>query len=533
MDSSPSAARFTATRTGTALRLLLLLLALVSPWTVNDCHAQQPPLLERLTQALNEVLNGLQAGPDAEVMQAVQIGVAVDPAENAGMKQVQQATQQRNLRLLNAAASWMNSVAALTPEQRMQVAQQIQQQLTAAPDLQQRRRINRGEAAQSMAPILYGGPQGAGRSLANALVENVLQNVADEQQKQKLQAALQERANFQRTTFAAYIADLVDRRLFLTIQQAEKLTGIVDQHLQVAGEKSWHPLYSATPYSYFLPYENLWTCVTEQARKDVLNETQAQFLAETAKLGDSLDQMHLSSSQTPEEWLKFVEEASQKLEPWMLSAYRTRSQWYTESFQLSAEQTAALRLAALGATSSGLRGWRDQCYNTIDQIENHRQQFAGGGNFSFGLTRPDVYSQHENPSAIWQNAIDQLSLGQQAQTLKEQRKERRRQADSHCVTALLDQELWLLPEQRDAIRKITLETLPKQEPFDHYDYFRDIILFCCPVLLADLDVVRQSLSAEQFEVWQGTAQLFRYNKDNRLVELNLQDQGQWTFQLNQ
>jgi hypothetical protein len=166
-------------------------------------------------------------------------------------------------------------------------------------------------------------------------------------------------------------------------------------------------------------------------------------------------------------------------------------------------------------------------------MENHRQQFAGGGNFSFGLTRPDVYSQHENPSAIWQNAIDQLSLGQQAQTLKEQRKERRRQADSHCVTALLDQELWLLPEQRDAIRKITLETLPKQEPWDHYDYFRDIILFCYPVLLADLDVVRQSLSAEQFEVWQGTAQLFRYNKDNRLVELNLQDQGQWNFQLNQ
>jgi hypothetical protein len=27
--------------------------------------------------------------------------------------------------------------------------------------------------------------------------------------------------------------------------------------------------------------------------------------------------------------------------------------------------------------------------------------------------------------------------------------------------------------------------------------------------------------------------LFRYNKDNRLVEMNMQNQGQWNFQLNQ
>ena len=67
MDSSPSAARFTATRTGTALRLLLLLLALVSPWTVNDCHAQQPPLLERLTQELLDLVMANQSVLYAEV----------------------------------------------------------------------------------------------------------------------------------------------------------------------------------------------------------------------------------------------------------------------------------------------------------------------------------------------------------------------------------------------------------------------------------------------------------------------------------
>ena len=533
MDSFPTAARFTATCPGAALRLpLLLLLALVSPWTSNACHAQQPPLLERLTDALNEVLNGLQQGSNVDQHPDVQIDVQVNPAENAIMKQARQAGEQRNVRLLNTVAAWMHSVAAFTPEQRMQVAQQIQQRLSAAPDIEQQRRINRGENAQSMAPILYGGPAGAGRSLANALVESVLKDIADEQQQKKLRAALQERADFQRTAFASYISDLVDRRLFLTLQQSEKLTGFVNQHLQAAGEKSWHPLYSATPYNYFLPYENLWTCVTEGARKEILNDTQARFLAETAKLGDALDQMHLSSSQTPEEWLKFVEESSQKLEPWMLSAYRTRAQWYKESFQLNAEQTATLQLAALGATSKNLREWREQCYNTIDQMENHRQQFAGG-NFSFGLARPDVYNQFENTSAIWQNAIGQLNVGQRAQTLQQQRKERRRQADSHCVTALLDQELWLLPEQREALRKITLDTLPKQEPWEQYDYFRDIILFCYPVILADGDVVKQNLSAEQFEVWQGTAQLFRYNKDNRLVEMNMQNQGQWNFQLNQ
>jgi hypothetical protein len=60
-----------------------------------------------------------------------------------------------------------------------------------------------------------------------------------------------------------------------------------------------------------------------------------------------------------------------------------------------------------------------------------------------------------------------------------------------------------------------------------------LILFCYPVLLADPEDVKKSLSAEQFEVWQGTAQLFRYNKQNRLVELNMQNQGQWNFQLNQ
>lgn len=531
MDSFLNAARFPDTRPRATLRLLLLLV-FASPWTVNTCRAQQPPLLERLTEAFNEVLGGLQQQPNIELMQDVQVVEAVGVAENAGMQQVQQATQQRNQRLLNTVAAWMNAVAEFTPEQRLLVAQQIQQQLVTASATVKRQQRNVPENSASVAPILYCGPQGFGRSLSTTLVESVLQNVADEQQQQKLQAALQERDNFQRTTFAAYISNLVDRRLFLTARQTEKLTDLVDQHLQVSGQKSWHPLYAATPYTYFLPYENLWTCVSEQARKEVLNETQTVFLTETARLGDSLDQMHLSSSQTPEEWLKFVEESSQKLEPWMLSAYRTRSQWYKETFQLSDDKAAALQLAALGATSNNLREWRDQCYSTIDQMENHRQQF-NGGNFSFGLTRPDAYGQVYNQSSIWQNAVDQLNLGQQARALKEQRHQLRKEADSHCVTVLLDQELWLLPEQREALRKIALDTLPKQEPPDYYDYFRDIILFCYPLLLADNELVKQSLSAEQFEVWQGTASLFRYDKNNRLVELNLQNQGQWNFQLNQ
>ena len=538
MDSFPKAEQCTA---GCLRRILLSIcmavVACVSPSATSCSHAQQPPLLQRLTEALDLALQGLQPdGHDGDMPDMVQIGVAIDaaadPAENAVIKQNRQAVEQRNDRLLNAVAAWMQAVAAFTPEQRTKLTELTKQRLAAQPAPNAQPRVNQGQAGQSMAPILYGGPQGMGRSLAMALFEDVLKDVADEQQRQKLQAAMQERSAYQRTTFAAYISQLAGRRLYLTDQQAEKLTALVDQYLQVAGEKSWHPLYSSTPYAYFLPYENLWTCIPEEARRQVLNEAQAGYLAETQKLGDSLDQMHLSSSQTPEEWLKFVEESSQKLEPWILAGYRARSQWYRESLQLSAEQTAALQLAALGAASHGLRDWRDQCYSTIDQMENHRQQFAGG-NFSFGLSRPDLQGDQGNSAAIWQKAVESLDMPQQAVALKDQRKQRRRQADSHCVTALLDQELWLLPEQREAVRQLTLGTLPQQDPWDAYEYFRDLILFCYPLLLADPEDVKKSLSTEQFEVWQGTAQLFRYNKQNRLVELNMQNQGQWNFQLNQ
>jgi len=538
MNSFPIAAQCTA---GCLRRILLSTLmaafTCVAPCVTTAVHAQQPPLLQRLSEALDIVLGDLRhGGHDADMpdMEQVEVAVvaAVDPAENAAMKQNRQALEQRHARLLNAVTAWMHAVAAFTPEQRTKLAELTARRLAAQPAPNAMPQVNQGQAGQSMAPILYGGPQGIGRSLAMALVADTLKDVADDQQRQKLQTALQERSAYQRTTFAAYIAQLAGRRLYLTDQQAEKLTALVDQHLLAAGEKSWHPLYSSTPYAYFLPYESLWTCIPEDARKQVLNEAQTGYLAETQKLGDSLDQMHLSSSQTPEEWLRFVEEASQKLEPWLLAGYRARSQWYRESLQLSAEQSAALQLAALGAASHGLREWRDQCYTTIDQMEDHRQQFAGG-NFSFGLSRPDMQSEQGSPSAIWQNAVAALDMQQQALALKDQRKERRRQADSLCVTALLDQELWLLPEQRETVRQLTLDTLPKQDPWDAYDYFRDLILFCYPVLLADPEVVKKSLSAEQAEVWQGTAQMFRYNKENRLVELNMQNQGQWNFQLNQ
>ena len=510
---------------------LHLLAVLVCIWIpATPCRAQQPPLLEQLTQTFNGYLEALELSLEPHIMVEDAVGAAV-AVEDPGQKQALAAISQRNQRHLRAVAIWLATTGSFSTQQHQKVLELADQLAQQAPDPAQAGR-GHNQQQNSPAPVLYAGPGGPGRKLSRKFITSVLETIADTAQQEILRAALQERDVFHRRAFAAYIAELAGRRLYLTSTQCEQLTALIDQRLVELGEKSQHPLYAANPQAYFLPYESLWTCISDQARKQVLNEAQSAFLKESQNLGDSLDQMHLSSSQSPEEWLQFVTDSSQKLQPWMLTGYLNRAQFYQDSLQLTDEQTAQLKLAALGATSHSLREWRDQCYNTIDQMENHRQQFAGG-NFSFGLSRPDFNGEQSNPSTIWQNAVEKLQITQQATDLKKQRVQRRKQSDAHCALALLDQEFWLQPDQREAVQQLTAQVLPKQEPWEHYEYFRDIMLICYPLLLAEEEPIKKVLNDEQFEAWQGTAKMFQFDESNRLVQLNLQNQGQWSFQLNQ
>ena len=86
---------------------LHLLAVLVCIWIpATPCRAQQPPLLEQLTQTFNGYLEALELSLEPHIMVEDAVGAAV-AVEDPGQKQALAAISQRNQRHLRAIAIWL------------------------------------------------------------------------------------------------------------------------------------------------------------------------------------------------------------------------------------------------------------------------------------------------------------------------------------------------------------------------------------------------------------------------------------------
>ena len=98
------------------------------------------------------------------------------------------------------------------------------------------------------------------------------------------------------------------------------------------------------------------------------------------------------------------------------------------------------------------------------------------------------------------------------------------------VAALLDQELWILPSERQKVIDAIAPTMPaKFSSIQYSEYFRDMVLICHPLCKLSEEQKKATFSEPQVAVFDLLAKHFRYKAENGYAEFSLRNQG--TFHL--
>ena len=155
------------------------------------------------------------------------------------------------------------------------------------------------------------------------------------------------------------------------------------------------------------------------------------------------------------------------------------------------------------------------------------QQIAQmGQNFGFSASVIDTKSIDQNE--IWKDAVKSVTAGaaQQQVEMRFQRVQGDKSAMAAGVLALLDEELWLTPEQRLPLLAQFEKTMPNDLTAVQYrEYIRDIVLIAHPLFKTTEKKRDEILTEPQRDVWKQLASFFQWQKENNYVQIQLRNNG--------
>lgn len=497
-------------------------MVVITSSALGQDEEKPPTLLRRIGQAVGQMLSGehLQR---INMVQEQAFEAPLAPAMVAG-PQGQPSEKDREIfktrteGYTNAFRRWLIEVCELTAEQQTQFDEGVKAELEAIQTAYAKETdVNRQHAAMGdtyplIFPIKGERTVKIDRALKKFLDANILTDV----QKQKLDAAIKERSEWQAEQFRTLILQLLDSQLYFSGEQRAQL----NDTLKVTG-KIKHPLYTFQPQSYYLPYESIETLVPSAFRSGNLEKPQQQRLKDLGGANDNSN-MIFQSNEGPEGWERTIKDASERYRKMLILAAEVRIAWYRRELSLSEADVAKLQIAAKGATISEITTWKEQAQNTIDQMVQQMARF--GGNFAFGTQT--LSAQSLDSSDIWQQAIEKIA----GANVVEARTANERNIMAGEVAALLDQELWILPSERQKVIDAIAPTMPaKFSSIQYSEYFRDMVLICHPLCKLSEEQKKATFSEPQVAVFDLLAKHFRYKAENGYAEFSLRNQG--TFHL--
>jgi hypothetical protein len=353
--------------------------------------------------------------------------------------------------------------------------------------------------------VLPDGPASQFRTAAFTRLNALL----SEPQQTRLQAALQEQRQFRHAALAGYFANLLDGELFLTPQQKDQLIKLILRQ----PDEALHSLYQLRPVNHYLPIQSLTELIPFDESSQLLTPEQlARF--RDFNFPKSSDSFTFDSSKGPESWRLEVTEKAQRHRDQVLRAADVRIACLQRELPLTAEQRKRLRTASKGAALSLVDEWKDLAWQTVGHMEQQLAQF--NGRVSFGAPPFDVNDL--NTSDVWRSALQSLDASVLARPQSESRA-----ALAEMLTAELDAELWLLPDQRDRLRQLLLETLPASDTPSSQDYIKPLVQLALP-LFKTTDEQRAGLLTElQQNVWKQMQAYFKRQAGSNYVEIPLRN----------
>ena len=227
-------------------------------------------------------------------------------------------------------------------------------------------------------------------------------------------------------------------------------------------------------------------------------------------------------------WYQQVEDASVAQREMLLRLVAVRIAYYTAEMHISPEQSAHLLLAGKGATELSLIDWKESTRLVIDQMQ--QQMALQRGNFGFGASKMSANDLERQP--VWSESINAILSDQHTKGV-DARDKANNLARANAVLAMLDQELWLRPEQRQPLLELVENAFPHRSSRatnDSQDYLREIALLAQPLFKIQDEKINTILNESQQAAWKQLKSYFRLQPGSNYLLVSMKN-GNFGVQL--
>jgi hypothetical protein len=525
----------------TSLLLIVAVVVLAAP-----VAAQQRPqtTVEKVAEMLSQALKAATGKARPQRLRNVVPMQMAQPVQQEAPAPAANEVQQRASRLQAYAAAmqaWITQQAELTPDQVQQFSASVEKAIEASQaKFQQAPRAHQqlNQQLSDYFPICFTAANGAAREIdvvphqSHQSKNRELDLFPDDrqvkniqltpEQRQQLLRAIEARFEFREQASLQHVLNLLDAELYLTADQrqqmGEGIAGMIDRDASC---------FSFQPTTYYFPQTSIARTIKPGPHLQVLTEAQQDRAKDLASMGsgsyNSEQYILFQSTEGVDTWQDKLTEASTEQRKRLTRAMDVRVAFHGLSQALSDQEIRHLRVAGKGAVEEVLAAWKEQSRRQLKSYEDQVVRF--NGNFSFGLNVADVYQLESN--SIWKHAVE--SLTQNDTDALASRHNVRLDATARFVVAMLDRELWLNADQRQALLDAVKKELPDPDyRIANHRYYGEVTLLAIPLFkLSKTDLA--ILSPAQQKAWDAMQGMFQH--DGNFVRVQMKNGGQMAFSL--
>ena len=496
--------------------VLVLLLPLLN-WPANEVCADEDSLFLQIGKMIGGAIRG-----EAEPNVVARARPLLRPGE-----QDRQDFQKRIQAYSDSVEAWVNSTCEVTDEQKGRLkeifAAQVTKDIEAFGKGQDPNQQNKPFPNSFV--LLFTRKDGIAVEFSDDVFKVLRKEILTPEQTAKLDAALAERQTFQRDAYISFLVSMIDKELYLSAEQRDALRAYLQEKKTIT-----HPMYAFQPQDYYLPYESPSTLLSSVPGKSILDPAQKKRLADLTGTDPNFQQVHFQAEEGVEGWYKKMHQLGARQRDLYLRAAAVRIAWYQKELQLSPEQVDHLTIASKGAAIRALADWKESTEQTFEQMQQHLAQ--AGGNFGFGANPIDTRAIDQNE--IWSEALKTMTEGTSHGGMIE-RTAALKASMGASLLALFDEELWLTPDQRNALVSQFEKSVPETDrSLQYQDYIREVVLMAHPLFLTNEKKRNEVLTPPQQEVWKVMQSFFNYQNQNNYVQIQLRNNnGNFGFQIGQ
>lgn len=430
----------------------------------------------------------------------------------------------------DAFRNWVDNQLDLTPEQKAKLEELVAAELQNSSDRRRKAGVVRSfRSLPSTTPIWFTLSRNIENFLCNAWMRSQIPEMLSDQQQIAWHDATTERQRWTLSVNSNFVIAVLDDLIFLSDRQRDSMSEAVRLVTDESRRKRLElesGIFRFPPESSILPTAQRYLFLSGPPR-DVLNSGQKRILyghsTRVVGGGRPNTRVPLPIDAVDEKRIKeVIVEFRDKHLPDFAEYVEERVAVMHEELALTESQQRHLVVAGKGATKQCLFQWQTI---TIDNLLQMGKQIQGLNRPGMGTIARKVYG----PSVrvielelIWQHAITEITSSIDVQ----RKRPFRRTAIVEYVTAMLDKELWLSPDQREPLAALVDASFPPAINIEQ-PQARELGLLVTPLFRIPDDELAPVLRESQRRAWKSLQAEFKRRGDH--VVLPLKDGSEVLF----